>query len=345
MICVLTLFGEIDFQPTLKKKFQSNDIFFIEDNCTTSVQLTTQVEARKKEVDAVIIYSSAMNMDIINEYVGELRGYTDHLRIVLILNGDKETFLRSNLNEFKEMKIDLIFDNDGFDTNELVEVLCRGRISNKPVKPKKKESGFVGDIEEVQLPEDSGVKSFAEPQGHFTLGVFNTTRGAGATWTAVNLARYFAMHNYKTCIVDMSVSRAVSMIKLKNIYIYTEDADIGELKSKYNVTIIDFGTPIEVSPGGDNFKLTSKCNPSAIKCFTDCDIKLIMGFSDPWNIQKLNFFFINDIWCSQFDDSYLFIIARNPEKVKKLFPDGNIFSREDDYREHILEAFRKEEDK
>lgn len=204
MICVLTLFGEIDFQPTLKKKFQSNDIFFIEDNCTTSVQLTTQVEARKKEVDAVIIYSSAMNMDIINEYVGELRGYTDHLRIVLILNGDKETFLRSNLNEFKEMKIDLIFDNDGFDTNELVEVLCRGRISNKPVKPKKKESGFVGDIEEVQLPEDSGVKSFAEPQGHFTVGVFNTTRGAGATWTAVNLARYFAMHNYKTCIVDIN---------------------------------------------------------------------------------------------------------------------------------------------
>ena len=64
----------MDLQNILKKKLQANDIFFIEDNCTTSVQLTTQVEARKKEVDAVIIYSSAMNMDIINEYVGELRG-------------------------------------------------------------------------------------------------------------------------------------------------------------------------------------------------------------------------------------------------------------------------------
>ena len=53
MICVLTLFGEMDLQNILKKKLQANDIFFIEDNCTTSVQLTTQVEARCKEVDAV----------------------------------------------------------------------------------------------------------------------------------------------------------------------------------------------------------------------------------------------------------------------------------------------------
>ena len=55
MICVLTLFGEMDLQNILKKKLQANDIFFIEDNCTTSVQLTTQVEARSKEVDAVVI--------------------------------------------------------------------------------------------------------------------------------------------------------------------------------------------------------------------------------------------------------------------------------------------------
>ena len=33
MICVLTLFGEMDLQNILKKKLQANDIFFIEDNC------------------------------------------------------------------------------------------------------------------------------------------------------------------------------------------------------------------------------------------------------------------------------------------------------------------------
>ena len=115
MICVLTLFGEMDLQNILKKKLQANDIFFIEDNCTTSVQLTTQVEARCKEVDAVIIYSHAMNMDIIREYVEELRVYTEHLRVVLILNGPRNSFLRSQINDYWDMKLDLIFEDDGFD--------------------------------------------------------------------------------------------------------------------------------------------------------------------------------------------------------------------------------------
>ena len=33
MICVLTLFGEMEFQAALRKNFQNNDIFFIEENC------------------------------------------------------------------------------------------------------------------------------------------------------------------------------------------------------------------------------------------------------------------------------------------------------------------------
>lgn len=102
MICVLSLFGEIDLQNILKKKLQENDIFFIEDNCTTSVQLTTQVESRSKEVDAVVIYAQAMNMDIIREYVEELRVYTEHLRVVIILNGERSSFLRSQINEYRD---------------------------------------------------------------------------------------------------------------------------------------------------------------------------------------------------------------------------------------------------
>lgn len=372
MICVLTLFGEVDLQNILRKKLQSNDIYFIEDNCTTSVQLTTQVEARCKEVDAVIIYAQAMNMDILREYVEELRVHTEHLRVVLILNGTRSSFLRNQINEYWDMKIDLIFDNDGFDSAELVEILRKGKLSNKDFKEIRRESGFVGDIDDISLHEEymeppkeerrlfkfpekkeksvpkeefMDANSFSEPQGHFTIGVFNAARGAGATWTAGNLARYLAMHNYKTCIADMSSTGAIQMMKAKNIDVYAEDFNIEDLRAKYNVTVIDFGTPIEVSPDGTNFKLTHQYTPEAIQCFTHCDIKLIMGFSDPWNIQKINFFFINDTWKNLFDNSYLFIIAANPEKVKKLFPEGNFFSREDDYREHILEALRRDDNR
>ena len=244
MICVLTLFGEVDLQDTLRKRLQSNDIYFIEDNCTTSVQLTTQVEARCKEVDAVIIYAQAMNMDIIREYVEELRVHTEHLRVVLILNGARSSFLRNQINEYWDMKIDLIFDNEGFDSAELVEILRKGKLSNKDFKESRRESGFVGNIDDIPITEEymeppkderrlfkipekkekfypkeefTAGKSFSEPQGHFTIGVFNAARGAGATWTAGNLARYLAMHNYKTCIADMSSTGAVRMMKLKNV--------------------------------------------------------------------------------------------------------------------------------
>lgn len=147
MICVLTLFGETDLQPILKKAFGHNDIFFLEENCITSVQLTEQTEIHKKEVDAVIIYANAMNMEVISDYVTELRGFSPHLRIILVLSGNPNQYLRSQINDYRSLKLDLIFDDDGFDLETLMSVVKKGKLSNKDFKPIKRESGFVGDIE------------------------------------------------------------------------------------------------------------------------------------------------------------------------------------------------------
>ena len=151
MICVLTLFGEMDFQSALRKRLQSNNIYFIEDNCTTSVQLTSRVEARCKELDAVIIYSQAINTDILREYVEELRVYAEQLRVILILNGDRNSFLRSQINDYWDMKVDLIFDRDGFDSDKLIEILRKGKLSNKDFKEHRRESGFVIFLFPVKL--------------------------------------------------------------------------------------------------------------------------------------------------------------------------------------------------
>ena len=310
-----------------------------------------------------------MNMEVLDEYIKELRGFAELLRIILILNGERKDFLRSQLNHFYDMKLDLIFDNNGFDVSDLVDFLKKGKLSNKEFKAEKKKTGFdenmeVGEEDETSekhtvpdwffKPKDldeegqvkkekKEIKSFSEPQGHFTIGIMNAARGAGATWTANNLARYFTMHKYTVCIVDLSLTEAVKMMKLKNIDTYIDVVDIGKVQKRYNVTIIDYGTPIEISPDGKSFKYVSLCNPETLHSFTDCNIKLIMGFSEQWNIEKINFFFNNEAWSSLIDDSYLFIIDKNADRVKKLFPGGNIFNREDDYRELINEAFRKEE--
>lgn len=151
MICVLTLFGETDLQPILKKAFGQNDIFFLEENCITSVQLTEQTELHKKEIDAVIIYSNAMNMEIIADYVNELRSFSPHLRIVLVLSGDQSQYLRSQINDYRNLKLDLIYDDDGFEVDELLSIIKKGKLTNRDFKPPKRESGFKGKIKSAMI--------------------------------------------------------------------------------------------------------------------------------------------------------------------------------------------------
>ena len=115
------------------------------------------------------------------------------------------------------------------------------------------------------------------------------------------------------------------------------------MKDNYNITVCDFGTPVEISADGQNFKLAGVYTPQNIQGFIGSDIKLILGFSDPWNIEKIKFFFNNDTWREKFDNSYIFVLPKNADKLKSLYPDYNILNREDDFREMILELFRREE--
>ncbi len=73
MIGVLTLFGKIDLQLVLKKSFAQKQIYFISENCNTSVQLMAQVEEHQKEIDAVIINADSVNMDSFDELVNTIR--------------------------------------------------------------------------------------------------------------------------------------------------------------------------------------------------------------------------------------------------------------------------------
>ena len=369
MIGVLTLFGETDLQPILKKTFAQENMFFVQDNCNTSVQLMTQLEEHGKETDVVIIYANAINMDTFPELCDMIRKTDKLMRIILILNGRPEQYLRSVLNEYAEKQLDLIFDDNGFDAEELLNFVRKGKLSHRSMKTQRKESGFQGDIVEEKkreatpykkpnsflrdvakrksVPEKSEdsteAKSFAEPHGHYTIGIMNATRGAGATTTAYNLARYVAMHKYKTCVADLSGSGAVKLMKANNVDVFAENIDVPGLKNQYNIVICDFGTPIEISADGQNFKLTSNYTPQNIQLFLESDIKLIMGFGESWNIEKIKFFFHNDTWREKFDESYLFILPQHAEKLKNFYPDYNILNRDEDFREMILEVLRKDE--
>lgn len=395
MVGVLTLFGEINLQPVLKKVFMQNDLIFISENCNTGVQLMDRVNEHYRESDVIIIAATAINMEAFPDMVSEIRGLDSRMRIILILNGKEEQYLESQLLEYDEKRIDVIYDDDGFDTQDIVDLVKQGKLSKHRHKETKKDtsvkdfkpiSGFPGigrkaiskdeilklpdseadDAESSEITETDVVnenkeddtpkkkppskferrdmkESFSKPTGKYIIGIFNAAHGAGATTACINLAKYFALHGYITKLVDLSGTDALELVEIKDVEIGIGSRDLDYFKRESNALIIDFGTPYDITPKGDNFKINYGYSPENIREFNKCNIKIIMGFSDRWNIGKIKFFLNNEQWREVINDSYIFLVAGDGKKLKSEYPDINIMNRDDDYKDEILQVIKEDE--
>lgn len=369
MIGVLTLFGEIDLQAVLKKVFMQNDLVFISENCNTSVQLADRVCEHYKETDVVIIAASAINMDTFSDTVSEIRELESRMRIILILNGNSEQYLETQLAEFDEMRVDVLYDDDGFDPQDLIELVKSGKLSrrrtakkNIPVKEFKQITGYPeekaerDDSEVKEEPEKRNVsrriekpkhtepvQSFSQPKGKYTIGLFNVTHGAGATTAAINLAKYFSLHGYITKLADLSSTDTLSLVDIKDVEIGIGNGRLDDFKKESNMLVMDFGTPYNITPKGDNFMISHMYIPENIREISKCNIKIILGFSDKWNIGKIKFFLNNEQWREMIDDSYIFLVAGNEKKLKAEYPDINIMNRDDNYLDEILQVIKEDE--
>lgn len=395
MVGVLTLFGEINLQPVLKKVFMQNDLIFISENCNTGVQLMDRVNEHYRESDVIIIAATAINMEAFPDMVSEIRGLDSRMRIILILNGKEEQYLESQLLEYDEKRIDVIYDDDGFDTQDIVDLVKQGKLSKHRHKETKKDasvkdfkpiSGFPGigrkaiskdeilklpdsetdDAESSEITETDVVnenkeddtpkkkppskferrdmkESFSKPTGKYIIGIFNAAHGAGATTACINLAKYFALHGYITKLVDLSGTDALELVEIKNVEIGIGSRDLDYFKRESNALIIDFGTPYDITPKGDNFKINYGYSPENIREFNKCNIKIIMGFSDRWNIGKIKFFLNNEQWREVINDSYIFLVAGDGKKLKSEYPNINIMNRDDDYKDEILQVIKEDE--
>ncbi len=330
MIGVVTVFGETDLQRALKRTFVKNDITFMEKNMTTTVQLMSLLERDPAGIDAVIMYEKAVSMDNLADTVAFIRGIVPDMRVILILNGSRGEYLLGTMNKLRELSVDVIFDDNGFEPEELSELVKQGRLR------KNKEPGF---CEEPEIC-DARV-SYSKPQGHYMLAVFNAAHGAGSTTAALSLAKYFTLHDFSVCVADCSGTGSLKLAKIKNVDICTDAPALDLLKEKYNITIVDFGTPYEISPDGKRFKISEKSSAEYIRKIPGCDVKLIFGFGDSWNIEKTAYFAEDSEWQKMLDLSYIFLLASNAKKFKSRYPHLNVFDRNDDFGELILETLRR----
>ncbi|OQB12882.1 MAG: hypothetical protein BWY15_02031 [Firmicutes bacterium ADurb.Bin193] len=339
MTGVLTLFGETDLQSALHNSFRQNELYFVRENAVTDVQLMGFCEENAEKTDVVIIAGNAVNLSTFTSLAAEIINIDSYIRIILILNGKRSHYIRSQLERYKAMKIDLIFDDNGFDVGLLVDLVKKGRLESE----KKKVSGFQEEYPDEIIDIEDAPASFINPAGHYKIAVMNATHGAGATSVVVSLARYFELHNYKTAAMDLSGNYDLELAGLKNIEVSADAADIDKLNQKCNILLIDFGTPYHIPPQGDSFKIEQGYNSSNLKEIKHCDLKLVTGFADTWNIGKIKFFFENEQWAQMVDNSYMFLVTHNAEKLRIRYPDANIFNRDDDYTEMIFNAIRKDD--
>ena len=367
---VLSLFGEVDKQPLFKKIFAQNDIRFVCKNAETSVQLLGYVEEYLEETDAVIIDANAVLLETIYELLDEIIAKKKSLRIIVILNGGREQYLKKQLSGFRQRHIDIIFDDNGFDSEILIRFLNKGlmRQQEKPIEPVSKkievenadveeisaenlfssteiqESGQIQETEIEDQDEDL-LESFSQFRGHYSIGIMGATHGTGVTSLVVKLGQYFALHNCSVAVVDYTGTDALSLAKCKKIDCILESQSMRQLRKKYNLVVFDFGAPYAITPKGDNFSIESDYPIMNLPEFNKCSIKIVMGFADSWNVRKIRHFLDNHQWKSVIDSSFVFITAGNAHKLRRIYPDINIIDRDENITDVIYEIIKQEEAK
>lgn len=73
-----------------------------------------------------------------------------------------------------------------------------------------------------------------------------------------------------------------------------------------------------------------------------CNVKIVMGFSDTWNVRKIRHFLDNDQWRSVIDSSFIFLTAEKTHKLRRIYPDVNILDRDDNIEDKIYEIIKEE---
>lgn len=365
MIGVMTLFGEVDLQSVLKKVFRQNDLEFIAENCSTSVQLMDRIQEHFKITDVILVAAVAVNMEIFAELVSEIRNLENKMRMILILNGNREQYPQEQLFEYENKRIDVLFDDNGFDTQELIDLVKQGKLPRQKAKGSQKQTQIKeikqisrfplgvkrekvseepeSAVEEQPKESEPTPKAFSPPTGKYVIGLFNAAHGAGATTAAIRLAEYFALHGYVTKIADMTGTDALSLVDIKNVEIGIGARELSRFKQESNMLIIDFGTPYDIAPRGDTFQISYGYPPEYIREISRCSLKILFGFTDTWQIGRMKFFLKNEQWMEMIDDSYIFMIAGEERNMKSEYPGINIMNRESGYMDEIVQVLKEDE--
>lgn len=203
-----------------------------------------------------------------------------------------------------------------------VEVI---RVVEKPIEVIKKV--YVDRPVEVTRTHHSGT---------YILGIFNLSRGAGATQTAVDIAEHLASSGYKAAVVALDGRSDLKYQKGKAEYLVPEEDNGDTLvhflagNGHHEFIILDFGNLFDVSPSGklQSYNLTD--NRGKIGEFMRCNLHIGMGFTAEWHANKIKYFTEHDVFSERIKSGgCVFFFDGDVKKLSRRYPELQLYHREE----------------
>lgn len=292
-----------------------NSIRIVESEFENISDFLTIFSELDTNIDVLVISHEMLAETDINEFVGVVRETEPNLRIVIVFPGYRNQYIEPQVKEYAKLGIpDIIYEGQYIDEECFVEVIRKG---------------FVYDYD-VNVYDEPGEKpKAAVPKKCITVGVMGITHGSGVTNMVVNIANYISLsEECSVKAVDFSGTGSLRFAKGRKVtYIVHSDVDIPRLKKNNRAIIYDFGTPYNISAKGKH--ISGFLADEQLKLFQQCDLKILMSFSDIWHLGKIKYFLSNKQWKKKLDNSYLFLFDTVDEKFKTKHPKLNIYGRND----------------
>ena len=317
MINIVMWLSDNKYKDELSVACARSNIRIVADEFENHEDFLKEFDVMDTNIDVLAISNDRLAGTDIKRFLEEVRLTEPNIRIVVIFPGYRNQYIEEQIAEYKRLGIsDIIYEGQRLDEECFVEVIRKGYIYDYSVN--------VFDDE----PEYTGSHTNDKSEC-VTIGIMGITHGTGVTNMAVSIANYISLaENKHVKVIDYSGTGSLRFASGRKVtYIVNTDADIQKLKRYSRAVIYDFGTPYNISAKG---KLLSenRCYADArIKLFWECDLKLIMGFSDIWHIGKIKFFLNNKAWKKKIDSTYLFLFDNADDDFKSKHKKLNIYGR------------------
>lgn len=316
MINIVMWLESNKYRNELSAVCAGNGIRIVEDKFNSSEDFLRTFSNLDTNIDVCVI--SNTNLENLNKkkFFEEVYMSEPNLRIVIVFPGYRNEYIEQQIADYKDMGItDVIYEGKHLDAMYFTEVIKKGYIYDYDIN--------------VYDEQQEDLKPLSQKPKCISIGVLGVTRGCGVTNMAINIANFISLsEDCNVKAVDFSGTGNLRFAKGKKVtYIVHSDIDVGRIRKTSRAVIFDFGTPYNISSKGKLISTRDSFDEEKLRLFKECDLKLLMCFSDVWHIGKIKYFLNDKNWRRELDSSYMLLFDTPPDKLK--FPKIKVSGRND----------------